>query len=89
MHAEKDNYDITFMCRLMNVARSTYYAWTNQAETPTQARRRALAVVVAEEFDHARQTSGCRRIAAAPGSGSRPDGSRRSRWSGPRPSAGT
>jgi putative transposase len=53
------------MCRLMRVARSTYYAWTNRAETPTQARRRALAVEVTAEFEASRQTSGCRRIAAA------------------------
>ena len=53
------------MCRLMRVPRSTYYAWTNRAETPTQARRRTLAVEVAQEFTDSRQTSGCRRIAAA------------------------
>jgi ABC transport system ATP-binding/permease protein len=53
------------MCRLMGVARSTYYAWANRAETPAQARRRALAVEVAAEFEASRQTSGCRRIAAA------------------------
>src|SRR3954465_8129122 len=35
-HAEKDNYDVTFMCRLMHVPRSTYYAWTHRAETPTR-----------------------------------------------------
>jgi len=42
-----------------------YYAWTHRAETPTQARRRTLAAEVATEFDDSRQTSGCRRIAAA------------------------
>jgi putative transposase len=65
MHAEKDTFDITFMCRLLGVARSSYYAWTNRAETPTQARRRVLAAEVAAEFDRSRQPSGCRRIAAA------------------------
>src|SRR3954465_13727126 len=65
MHAEKDTYDITFMCALLKVPRSSYYAWTRRAETPTQARRRALAVEVAKEFTNSRQTSGCRRIAAA------------------------
>jgi putative transposase len=53
------------MCPLLGVPRSTYYAWTNRAETKTQARRRALAAQVAKEFDDSRQTSGCRRIAAA------------------------
>jgi putative transposase len=53
------------MCRLMNVPRSTYYAWTNRAETKTQGRRRVLAAQVAKEFTDSRQTSGCRRITAA------------------------
>ena len=51
IHAEKDTYDVTVMCRLMRVPRSTYYAWTHRAETPTQARRRALAAEVAKEFE--------------------------------------
>jgi putative transposase len=53
------------MCALLRVPRSSYYAWTNRAETPTQARRRALSTEVAKEFTDSRQTSGCRRIAAA------------------------
>jgi putative transposase len=53
------------MCALLRVPRSSYYAWTHRAETPTQGRRRALAVEVAAEFTNSRQTSGCRRIAAA------------------------
>jgi transposase InsO family protein len=53
------------MCRLMGVPRSTYYAWTHRAETPTRARRRALAAASTREFNDSRQTSGCRRIAAA------------------------
>jgi putative transposase len=62
---EKANYDITFMCRLLKVARSSFYAWRNRVETPTQARRRLLAAQVQAEFDASRKTSGCRRIAAA------------------------
>lgn len=53
------------MCRLLKVARSSFYAWTGRAETATQARRRTLAVQVAVEFADSRQTSGCRRITAA------------------------
>jgi putative transposase len=63
--AEKANYPIAWMCRLLKVPRSSFYAWTNRAQTPTQARRRALAVEVAIEFEASRQTSGCRRITAA------------------------
>ena len=43
----------------------SFYAWRNRIETPTAARRRRLAVEVARVFDGSRQTSGCRRIAAA------------------------
>jgi putative transposase len=63
--AEKANYPISWMCRLLRVPRSSFYAWTNRAESPTRARRRVLAVEVANEFDASRQTSGCRRITAA------------------------
>jgi putative transposase len=63
--AEKANYPIAWMCRLLNVPRSSFYAWTHRVESPTRARRRALAVEVAAEFEACRQTSGCRRITAA------------------------
>jgi putative transposase len=63
--AEKANYPIAWMCRLLRVPRSSFYAWTNRTESPTRARRRALAVEVAAEFEVSRQTSGCRRITAA------------------------
>jgi len=52
------------MCDLLKVPRSSFYAWRNRVETPTQARRRALAVQVRRVFDDSRQTSGCRRVAA-------------------------
>ena len=63
--AEKANYPIAFMCRLLRVPRSSFYAWVNRVETPTQARRRALAAAITDEFAASRQTSGCRRITAA------------------------
>jgi len=63
--AEKANYPVAFMCQLLRVPRSSFYAWVNRVETPTRARRRALAVEVAREFTASRQTSGCRRITAA------------------------
>jgi putative transposase len=63
--AEKANYPVAFMCRLLGVPRSSFYAWTNRVETPSRARRRALAGEVAGEFTASRQTSGCRRITAA------------------------
>jgi transposase InsO family protein len=52
------------MCDLLGVARSSFYAWSNRVQTPTRARRRALAVQVQRVFDDSRQTFGCRRVAA-------------------------
>ena len=39
IHAEKANYKIVWMCALLAVPRSSYYAWCNRVETPTAARR--------------------------------------------------
>ncbi len=52
------------MCVLLDVPRSSFYAWRNRVETATQARRRELAEHVRRVFDDSRQTSGCRRVAA-------------------------
>jgi transposase InsO family protein len=65
IEAEKATYKIAWMCRLLQVPRSSFYAWRGRVETPTAARRRALAVHVRRVFDDSRQTSGCRRVAAA------------------------
>jgi putative transposase len=52
------------MCRLLEVARSSFYAWRNRVETPTAARRRLLAEHLQRVFADSRQTFGCRRVAA-------------------------
>ncbi|MQM29001.1 IS3 family transposase [Glycomyces sp. NEAU-7082] len=64
IEAEKARYEITWMCRLLGVARSTFYYWKNRAETATAARRRVLAVEVKRIFAASRRTYGCRRVAA-------------------------
>jgi transposase InsO family protein len=66
IEAEKANYPIVWMCTLLEVPRSSFYAWRARvgAETATQARRRELAVQIERVFDEQRQTAGCRRIAA-------------------------
>jgi putative transposase len=63
--AEKANYPVVWMCRLLGVSRSTFYAWCNRVETASAARRRELAGHVRRVFDAARGTYGCRRVAAA------------------------
>lgn len=53
------------MCGMLGVSRSTFYAWTQRAETATTARRRDLAGHVRQVFDSSRATYGCRRVTAA------------------------
>jgi putative transposase len=62
--AEKANYKISWMCALLGVPRSSFYAWRNRAETATAARRRELAAQVRRVFDQGRGAYGCRRVAA-------------------------
>ena len=62
--AEKANYKIAWMCRLLGVPRSSFYAWRNKAETATSARRRELGAQVRRAFEAGRGAYGCRRVAA-------------------------
>ena len=62
--AEKASYKVSWMCRLLSVPRSSFYAWRNRAETPTAARRRELAVHVRRVFEAGRGAYGCRRVTA-------------------------
>jgi transposase InsO family protein len=64
IEAEKAHYPIAWMCRLLQVPRSSFYAWRHQVETATAARRRELAALVAEVFAAGRGAYGCRRVAA-------------------------
>jgi putative transposase len=61
---EKASYKIAWMCALLGVPRSSFYAWRNKAETATAARRRELAARVRRVFGAGRGAYGCRRVAA-------------------------
>ncbi len=62
--AEKACYPIAWMCRLLAVPRSSFYAWRSQVETASAVRRRQLTALVAQVFTSSRGTYGCRRVAA-------------------------
>lgn len=62
--AEKANYPVAWMCRLLGVPRSSFYAWRNRAESAAAARRRELADQVRRVFAAGRGAYGCRRVAA-------------------------
>jgi putative transposase len=64
--AEKAHYPIAWMCRLLRIPRSSFYAWRRQAttESATQTRRRGLAVQVQRVFTAGHGAYGCRRVTA-------------------------
>jgi putative transposase len=62
--AEKANYKVAWMCRLLKVPRSSFYAWRHRAETPTAVRRRELSDQVMVVFAAGRGAYGCRRVTA-------------------------
>ncbi len=63
--AERANYPIRWMCKVLEVPRSSFYDWRTRSKTVTAtARHRAtLGHLVKVVFDEFRQTYGCRRIA--------------------------
>lgn len=64
IHAEKENYPVAAMCRLLGLSRSAYYQWAGRAgQTAAAARRASVTRLVVQVFNDKRQTYGCRRIA--------------------------
>jgi putative transposase len=64
IEVEKANYDVAWMCRLLHVPRSSFYAWRNRVETTGQVRRRELTLEVVRVFTAGRGAYGCRRVTA-------------------------
>ncbi len=67
MHAEKDNYAITRMARLLKVARAGYYAWAKRLSTepgPRKQAQRALDADVARVHAESDDVYGAPRVQA-------------------------
>jgi transposase InsO family protein len=64
IEAEKACYPIWWMCKLLGVPRSSFYAWRHRAESAAAARRRELAGLVRAAFEAGRGAYGCRRVTA-------------------------
>jgi putative transposase len=66
IEAEKASYPIVWMCRLLGVPRSSFYAWRTAVatETATVIRRRQLGEHVQRVFTAGRGAYGCRRVTA-------------------------
>jgi putative transposase len=62
--AEKANFDITMMCRILEVARSAYYAWTNRPACAREVRAQELGQRIAVLHADSDGTYGAPRILA-------------------------
>ncbi|MFI8815832.1 MULTISPECIES: IS3 family transposase [unclassified Streptomyces] len=63
IHAEKANYPVTMLCRVLHVTRSSYYAW-REGEAARQASDDALAHEITMLHIASRKTYGAPRIHA-------------------------
>ena len=64
MHAEKTNFTITRMVRLLGVSRSGYYAWLDRAPSPAAIRREVIEQKIAWFHSDSDQVYGSPRILA-------------------------
>jgi putative transposase len=62
IHSECDAYPVTVLCRVMQVARSGYHAWSVRGECDRIRQDRVLSVHVAAAFERSRRTYGSPRI---------------------------
>jgi putative transposase len=63
--AEKANFDVTMMCRVLDVSRSGFYDFVNREASAAEKRREDLKSMISYEFDRSERTYGYRRIHAA------------------------
>ena len=62
MHAEKSNFTITRMVRLLEVSRSGYYAWLKRGPSPRTLRREQLAQKITWFHGESDEVSGAPKI---------------------------
>lgn len=60
--AEKENFDVTMMCHLMEVSTSGFYEWRDRPVSASQQRREELKPVIEQVFHNSGRTYGHRRI---------------------------
>lgn len=60
--AQKANHPIIWMCQMLNVSRSSFYAWRGHVHRAATTRRGELAALITAAFNDSRQTYGCRHI---------------------------
>jgi putative transposase len=65
VHAEKDNFPIALLCRVLGVTRQGYYAHCKRPPSPRQANEQALRERVREVHRQSRGTYGSPRVHAA------------------------
>lgn len=62
--AHRDEFEITIMCRVLNVSRSGYYAWRKRPVSAREMANEALKAEIKEIYEQSRQTYGSPRIQA-------------------------
>lgn len=65
IHAERANYPITILCRVLAVARSAYYAWARRGVSARARADEQLATQIAAVHARSRRTYGAPRVHAA------------------------
>jgi len=65
IHAERANYPVTILCRVLHIARSGYYAWTRRGVSARATADQALIDQIALIHARSRHTYGTPRVHAA------------------------
>ena len=65
IHAERANYPITLLCRVLDVARSAYYAWARRGVSARATADKEMTARIAAVHARSRRTYGAPRVHAA------------------------